>query len=137
MRKTTTKFGQWSDPFWVRKSLVGREHDIVGGGHLGRGGRRETTDMMYLDARIHGFFQCYGVQDLEEKEEGDPPWSEPCSAEDVLYQKIRTLLVEGVVDRFTEHGGAFKSRYSYGEEITLKIVAFGSGGMSFSSPSGP
>lgn len=67
------------------------------------------------------------------KKRKDPPLPEPCSAADVLYQEIRTLLGEGVVDRITEDGGAFKSPYSYGEEIVVKVEVFGSGGASFSS----
>jgi len=65
------------------------------------------------------------------KKRKDPPLPEPCSGADVLYQEVRTLLGERVVDRITEEGGAFKSPYSYGDEITLKIDAFGSGGASF------
>jgi hypothetical protein len=53
------------------------------------------------------------------KKRKDPPLPEPCSAADVLYQEIRTLLGEAVVDRITEDGGAFKSPYSYGEEIVV------------------
>jgi len=67
------------------------------------------------------------------KKRKDPPLPEPCSAADVLYQEIRTLLGEVVVDRITEDGGAFKSPYSYGEEIVVKVEVFGSGGASFSS----
>lgn len=67
------------------------------------------------------------------KKRKDPPLPEPCSAADVLYQEIRTLLGEAVVDRITEDGGAFKSPYSYGEEIVVKIEVFGSGGASLSS----
>jgi len=67
------------------------------------------------------------------KKKKDPPLPEPCSAADVLYQEIRTLLSEAVVDRITEAGGAFKSPYAYGEEITVKVEVFGSGGASFLS----
>ena len=67
------------------------------------------------------------------KKRKDPPLPEPCSAADVLYQEIRTLLGEGAVDRITQDGGAFKSPYSYGEEIVVEIQVSGSGGASFSS----
>jgi len=70
------------------------------------------------------------------KKKEDPPLPEPCSAADVLYQEIRALLSEAVVDRITEAGGAFSSPYSYGEEIT-KIEVFGSGGTSFLSLKSP
>ena len=71
------------------------------------------------------------------KKKKDPPLPEPCSAADVLYQEIRTLLGEGAVDCITKDGGAFKSPYSYGEEIVVKVVVFGSGGASFSSLQSP
>ena len=67
----------------------------------------------------------------KKKKKKDPPLPEPCSPADVLYGEIRSLLGENVVDEITEAGNAFKSPYSHGEEVVVKIRMIGSGGQSF------
>lgn len=72
-----------------------------------------------------------GKVQKRKKKRKDPPLPEYCSPSDVLYREIRNLLGENVVDEITEAGNAFKSPYSHGEEIVVKIETIGSGGQSF------
>lgn len=62
------------------------------------------------------------------KKRREPPLPELCSATDVLYQEIRLMLGEDVVDRVTSEGGAFKSPYSRGDEIEVNIDRMSAGG---------
>ncbi|KAF8870594.1 S-adenosyl-L-methionine-dependent methyltransferase [Gymnopilus junonius] len=64
----------------------------------------------------------------KKKKRKEPPLPEPCSAADVLYQEIRALLGEDVVDEVTKSGGAFQPPFEYGEELVVKIENIGSGG---------
>jgi tRNA (uracil-5-)-methyltransferase len=62
------------------------------------------------------------------KKRREPPLPELCSATDVLYQEIRLILGEDVVDRVTSEGGAFNSPYSRGDEIEVNIDRISAGG---------
>jgi tRNA (uracil-5-)-methyltransferase len=62
------------------------------------------------------------------KKRGEPPLPELCSAADVLYQEIRSILGGGVVDGVTAEGGAFKSPYSQGDEVEVTIDRMTAGG---------
>ena len=73
----------------------------------------------------------------KKKKKKDPPLPEPCSPADVLYREIRSLLGENVVDEITQAGNAFKSPYSRGEEVVVKIRMIGSGGQSLNFTSLP
>lgn len=78
------------------------------------------------------------------KKRKEPPLPEMCSAPDVLYQEIRSILGRDVVDRITSEGGAFKSPYSRGDEVEVTIDRMSAGGkfkvlpmknLAFTSPS--
>lgn len=62
------------------------------------------------------------------KKKREPPFPELCSAADVLYQEIRSILGEDVVDGITSEGGAFKSPYSRGDEMEVTIDRISAGG---------
>ena len=62
------------------------------------------------------------------KKRRELPLPELCSAADVLYEEIRSLLGGGVVDGVTSEGGAFKSPYSQGDEVELTIDRMTAGG---------
>ena len=66
----------------------------------------------------------------KDKKRKEPPLPEPCSAADVLYHEIRSLLGEDVVNEVTKAGKAFHSPFQYGDEVEVKIESIGSGGMS-------
>ena len=62
------------------------------------------------------------------KKRREPPLPELCSAPDVLYQEIRSILGGGIVDGVTSEGGAFKSPYSRGDEVEVTIDRMTAGG---------
>ena len=62
------------------------------------------------------------------KKKRELPLPELCSAADVLYQEIRSILGGGVVDAVTSEGGAFKSPYSRGDEAEVTIDRMTAGG---------
>lgn len=62
------------------------------------------------------------------KKRREPPLPELCSAADVLYQEIRSILGGGIVDAVTSEGGAFKSPYSRGDEVEVTIDRMTAGG---------
>ena len=62
------------------------------------------------------------------KKRAELPLPELCSAADVLYQEIRSILGCDVVDAVTSEGGAFKSPYSRGDEVEVTIDRMTSGG---------
>ena len=67
----------------------------------------------------------------KKKKKREAPLPELCSAPDVLYQEIRIMLGEDVVDRITSEGGAFDSPYSGGDEIEVTIDRMSAGGEFF------
>ena len=62
------------------------------------------------------------------KKRKEIPLPELCSAADVLYQEIRSILGGDVVDGVTREGGAFKSPYSRGDEVEVTIDRMTAGG---------
>ena len=64
----------------------------------------------------------------QNKKRKEPPLPELCSAADVLYQEIRSILGGDVVDEIASEGGAFKSPYSWGDEIEVTIDRISAGG---------
>ena len=62
------------------------------------------------------------------KKRREPPLPELCSAPDVLYQEIRSILGGEVVDEVTLKGGAFSSPYSRGDEVEVTIDRMSAGG---------
>lgn len=62
------------------------------------------------------------------KKKSEAPLPELCSAPDVLYQEIRSILGADVVDAITLEGGAFKSPYSRGDEVEVTIDRMTAGG---------
>jgi tRNA (uracil-5-)-methyltransferase len=62
------------------------------------------------------------------KKKRDLPLPELCSAPDVLYHEIRSILGGSVVDAVTLEGGAFKSPYSGGDEVEVTIDRMTAGG---------
>ena len=62
------------------------------------------------------------------KKRKEIPLPELCSAADVLYQEIRSILGGDVVDAVTSEGGAFKSPYLRGDEVEVTIDKMTSGG---------
>ena len=62
------------------------------------------------------------------KKRKEIPLPELCSAADVLYQEIRSILGGDVVDGVTREGGAFKSPYLRGDEVEVTIDRMTAGG---------
>lgn len=62
------------------------------------------------------------------KKRRELPLPELCSAPDVLYHEIRSMLGGDVVDAVTSEGGAFKSPYSRGDEVEVTIDRMTAGG---------
>ena len=62
------------------------------------------------------------------KKRREVPLPELCSAGDVLYKEIRSMLGGDVVDAVTSEGGAFKSPYSRGDEVEVTIDRITAGG---------
>lgn len=58
----------------------------------------------------------------------EPPLPELCSAADVLYQEIRSILGGDVVDGVTAEGNAFQSPFSRGDEVEVTIDRMSAGG---------
>ena len=67
----------------------------------------------------------------KKKKKREAPLPELCSAPDVLYQEIRMMLGEDIVDGITSEGGAFNSPYSGGDEIEVTIDRMSAGGKFF------
>ena len=64
----------------------------------------------------------------KDKKRRELPLPELCSAPDVLYHEIRSMLGGDVVDTVTSEGGAFKSPYSRGDEVEVTIDRMTAGG---------
>jgi tRNA (uracil-5-)-methyltransferase len=62
------------------------------------------------------------------KKRKEVPLPELCSAADVLYQEIRSILGGDVVDAVTSEGGAFKSPYLRGDAVEVTIDRMSAGG---------
>jgi tRNA (uracil-5-)-methyltransferase len=62
-----------------------------------------------------------------QKETGLP---EPCSADDVLWQDIITVVGKDAVDKASEDEADFDSPFEYHQEVELEIASLGSSGKS-------
>ncbi|KAF8798369.1 tRNA methyltransferase [Phlegmacium glaucopus] len=88
-------------------------------------GMEDTMASTSQPTKINGLAQ---KSKKKNKKRREAPLAELCSAADVLYQEIRLILGEDVVDGITSEGGAFKSPYSRGDEVEVTIDRMSAGG---------